>query len=96
MKDTRRQFVRCAFYDQLAMQKQFEKMASQGWLIDKISSFFWTYKRIEPTNLHITVTYFPTASEFDPAPSEKQQMMEICCQRWLEASDPLGTDSGLL
>jgi len=76
MKDTKRQFVRCAFYDQTAMKKQFEKMASQGWLIDKISGFFWTYKKIEPTNLHITVTYFPNASEFDPGPSEKQQMME--------------------
>ena len=76
MKDTKRQFVRCAFYDHTAMQQQFEKMASQGWLIEKISAYFWTYKRIEPTNLHITVTYFPSASEFDPGPSEKQQMME--------------------
>ena len=76
MRDTKRQIVRCAFYDQTTMQKQFEKMASEGWLIDKISAYFWTYKRIEPTNLHITVTYFPSASEFDPDPSDKQQMME--------------------
>ena len=68
MKDTKHQFVRCAFYDQTAMQQQFEKMASQGWLIDKISACFWTFKRIEPANLNITVTYFPSASEFDPGP----------------------------
>lgn len=76
MKDTKRQIVRCAFYDQTAMQKQFEKMAAEGWLIDKISAYFWTYRRIEPTDLHITVTYFPNASEFDPGPSESQQIME--------------------
>ena len=76
MRDTKRQIVRCAFYDQTAMQKQFEKMASEGWLIDKIGAYFWIYRRIEPTNLHITVTYFPNASEFDPGPSESQQMME--------------------
>ena len=76
MKDTKRQIVRCAFYDQTVMQKQFEKMASQGWLIEKITAYFWTYRRIKPTTLHITVTYFPSASEFDPHPSEKQQMME--------------------
>ena len=35
---------------------------------EKISACFWTYKRIEPANLHITVTYFPSASEFDPGP----------------------------
>lgn len=76
MRDTKRQIVRCAFYDQTTMQKQFEKMASEGWLIEKISAYFWTYRRIAPTNLHITVTYFPSASEFDPGPSEKQQMLE--------------------
>ena len=76
MRDTKRQIVRCAFYDQTTMQKQFKKMASQGWLIETISAYFWTYRRIEPTNLHITVTYFPTASEFDPGPSENQQLME--------------------
>ena len=42
MRDTKRQIVRCAFYDQTTMQKQFEKMASEGWLIDKISAYFWT------------------------------------------------------
>ena len=76
MNDKKRQFVRCAFYDQTAMQKHFEKMATQGWLIEKISAYFWTYRKIEPTDLHITVTYFPNASEFDPGPSDKQQMME--------------------
>ena len=35
---------------------------------EKISACFWTYKRIEPPNLHITVTYFPSASEFDSGP----------------------------
>ena len=71
MRDTKRQIVRCAFYDQTAMEKQFEKMASEGWLIDKISAYFWTYRRVDPTNLHITVTYFPNASEFDPGPKQR-------------------------
>ena len=56
---------------QTAMEKQFEKMASEGWLIDKISAYFWTYRRVDPTNLHITVTYFPNASEFDPGPKQR-------------------------
>ena len=76
MRETKRQIVNCAFYDQTSMQKQFEKMAAQGWLIDKISSYIWTYRRIEPMDLHIAVTYFPNTSEFDPGPSESQQMME--------------------
>lgn len=76
MKDKKRQIVRYAFYDQTAMQSHFEKMASEGWLIENINSYFWQYRPIEPQKLHISVTYFPDASEFDPAPSDKQQMME--------------------
>ncbi len=76
MKDTKRQFTRYAFYDQTAMQNHFEKMASEGWLIEKINSYLYRFRRIEPQKLHIAVTYFPDASEFDPGPSDKQQMME--------------------
>lgn len=45
MKEKKRQIVRCSFYDQTAMQKQFEKMAAQGWLIEKLGTYFWTYRR---------------------------------------------------
>ncbi|MBP3352552.1 MAG: DUF2812 domain-containing protein [Lachnospiraceae bacterium] len=76
MKNTKRQFTRFAFYDQTAMEKHFEKMASEGWLIEKISTYFLHYRRIEPQKLHFTVTYFPDASEFDPSPKDKHKMME--------------------
>ena len=46
MKNTKRQFTRFAFYDQTAMEKHFEKMASEGWLIEKISTYFLHYRRI--------------------------------------------------
>lgn len=76
MKEIKRQIIRYAFYDQLSLQTHFEKMAQKGWLIEKINSFFFQFRRITPQTLHISVTYFPDASDFDPAPSDKQQMME--------------------
>ena len=76
MKDTKRQMIRYAFYDQSALQTHFEEMAEKGWLIEKVNSFFFQFRRITPQKLHFCVTYFPDASEFDPAPSEKQRMME--------------------
>jgi len=76
MKNTKRQITRFAFYDQTAMEKHFEKMASEGWLIERISAYFLHYRRIEPKKLHFTVTYFPDASEFDPGPKDKHKMME--------------------
>ena len=76
MNETKRQIIRYAFYDQLALQSHFEKMAQKGWLIEKINSIFFQFRRITPQKLHVCVTYFPNASEFDPGPSENQQMME--------------------
>lgn len=76
MKNTKRQITRFAFYDQTAMEKHFEMMASEGWLIEKITAYFLHYQRIEPQKLHFTVTYFPDASEFDPGPKDKHKMME--------------------
>lgn len=76
MNNTKRQISRYAFYDQNAMQNHFEKMASEGWLIEKINSYFYQFRHIEPQKLHIAITYFPDASDFDPGPSDKQQMLE--------------------
>ena len=76
MRETKRQIIRYAFYDQIALQTYFEKMAGKGWLIESVNSLFFHFRRITPQKLHFSVTYFPEASEFDPAPSEKQHMME--------------------
>lgn len=69
-------FEQFALYDQFAIQKKLEEMALQGWLIEKVGNFLWKYRRIEPKKLHITVTYVPNVSEFDPVITDNQQMME--------------------
>ena len=51
-------------------------MALQGWLIEKVGNFLWKYRRIEPKKLHMTVTYVPSVSEFDPIVTDNQQIME--------------------
>lgn len=76
MNDTKHQLIRYSLYDQPALEKHFEKMASKGWLIEKITNFTFQFRRIKPENLKFTVNFFPDASEFDPHPSIKQKMME--------------------
>ncbi len=76
MKDIKYRFEQFAFYDHDAIKERLEAMALQGWLIEKPGNFIWRYRRIEPKKLHVAVTYFPNASEFDPGPTEGQQMME--------------------
>ncbi|MDO5418237.1 MAG: DUF2812 domain-containing protein [Lachnospiraceae bacterium] len=70
-----------AFYDYAAIQAHLEDMAWKGWLIERLGNHIWSYRRIEPKRLHIAVTYFPDASEFDPEPTEGQRVMEEYCAR---------------
>ena len=36
-----------------------ELMARKGWQLEKVGSFFWTYRQEKPAELHYAITYFP-------------------------------------
>ena len=81
MKDCAYRMETFAFYDQTAIQKRVEEMAARGWLLEQPGNFLWRYRRIEPQALRAAVTYFPTASAFDPGPSQGELTMEEFCAR---------------
>lgn len=74
MRKTKRRMETLSFYDRTGVERHLEKMAAKGWMIDRISNLGWVYRRIEPKKLQFSVTYYPKASDFDPEPSEEQQM----------------------
>lgn len=81
MKEAKRCICNFSFYDQQAIQEKLEDMARQGWTLEKTGSFFWTYRRTEPKTLRFCVTYFPTASEFDPCPTQGElTKLDYCRQ----------------
>jgi len=81
MKEMKRCFCNFSFYDQQAIQEKLEEMAESGWMLEKTGNFMWTYKRIEPKILRFSVTYFPSASDFDPSPTEGElTKIDFCCQ----------------
>ena len=79
MKDTKRRFEWFSFYDHTGIEKHMERMAEQGWLLEKIGNFTWHYRRIEPKKVTFSVSYFPRASMFDPGPSEEQETFYDFC-----------------
>lgn len=87
MKDKKRRFEFFNIIDSSNTQRHLEKMARQGWLIEGVSSFGWTYRKIEPKKLKFSITYYPKASAFDPHPSEDQQTLIDFCRRtgWILA-----------
>ena len=79
MKTKQRRVEYISFYNHTGLEDHFNKMAKKGWLIESISNFYWTYRKIEPKDLHFCVTYYPRASDFDPGPSEEQQTFHDFC-----------------
>ena len=56
MKNTKRKIAQFTFYDRTGIQKLLEKEAQKGWMLEKISSWGWKFRRIEPAKSHFAVT----------------------------------------
>lgn len=83
MRAKKRRFEQFIFYDYSGIADHLEKMAAKGWRLSKISGNVWTYEVIEPTEsteLKYTVTYFSETSEFNPYPTENQQVFLDYCE----------------
>jgi hypothetical protein len=84
MKTKKRRMEFISFYNHTGLEKHFAKMAKKGWLIESMTNYYWTYRKIEPKDIHFCVTYYPRASDFDAVPSQKQQIFhEFCLQQHL-------------
>lgn len=88
MKDIKRRFEAFSFFDYTGIAKHLSQMAEKGWLIEKVSNFGWTYRRIPPKKLEFFVSYYPKASEFDPEPTEEQKEFHDFCEHtgWVLAA----------
>lgn len=80
MREKKRRMETFSFYDRSGLERHLARMAEQGWLLEKIGQFCWTYRRVEPRTLTFSVCYFPKASQFDPGPSEEQETFYDFCQ----------------
>lgn len=80
MKTTKRRIEAFSFYDYTGIARHLTKMAEKGWLLEKISNFGWTYRRIAPKKLTFSVCYYPKASAFDPEPTEEQKEFHDFCE----------------
>ena len=80
MKDIKKKVEFFTFYDKTGIEKHLEQMAAEGWLLEKMSAFRWTYRRIEPKKIHFSVSYYATVTDFEPEPTEQQQAFNEFCE----------------
>lgn len=81
MSETKYRMEFFAFYDYSGIRAHLEEMAQKGWLLEKMGTYLWRYRRIEPEKVHIAVTYLPKISCFDPKDAEEQLQMEEYCTK---------------
>ena len=74
MKDRKRRLETFSFYDRTGIEAHLKQMAEKGWMISEMTTLGWIYKRVEPKPLTFAVSYYPKASEFDPEPTEGQNV----------------------
>lgn len=79
MKTTKRRMEFFSFYNHTGIAAHLAKMAKKGWMIESITNAYWTYRKIEPKDIHFSVSYYPRASDFDPEPTEEQQEFNDFC-----------------
>lgn len=89
MMQTKRKQMLLQLYDHTGFERKLEALALKGWKLEQCGTFLgWKFRRIEPKALRYKVVYFPEASEFDPAPGDKQaEFIELCEQSGWEYID---------
>lgn len=80
MRDKKWRFELYSIWDHTGLEAHLARMAEEGWLLEKVSNFGWTYRRIAPQKLTFCVTYYPKASDFAPEISEEQKTFYAFCQ----------------
>ena len=63
------------------IEKRLEQRALEGWRLKKAGSFFWTYEKAEPKQVHYSIVFFPKTNTLEPEPSDSLVMMREYCER---------------
>ncbi len=79
MKQTKHRVEIFSFFNQRAISTHLEKMAQEGWMIERLTNMSWVYRRMEPRKIKFAVSYYPKASEFDPEPTQGQRVFQDFC-----------------
>ena len=67
MKHTKREWMPLySFLDRKRVTDHLADMAARGWMLDRLGTWSWHYRRTEPKQLRFAVTFFAGAGRFSP------------------------------
>lgn len=80
MRQTKRELFLFSVTDYSSLKEHFEKMARQGWMIEKIETFTVKYRRIEPQDLIFSVDVYPELKLYQYIDKEDLKSYVNLCQ----------------
>ena len=80
MKETKRVLMQYQPYDFTGMENRLEKLAKEGWQLDKTGTWTWKFKKDIPKATRYQVVYLPKASMFDPETDESRGEFDEYCK----------------
>ena len=80
MKHTKREWMPLySFLDRKRVTDHLADMAARGWMLDRLGTWSWHYRRTEPKQLRFAVTFFAGAGRFSPAPAAGLDTFQDYC-----------------
>lgn len=67
--------------DYKAMETYFEQMAAEGWMLERMSALFLTFRACKPVRLKFTVDIFPEISLFEGQGKQEARDYREFCER---------------
>jgi len=88
MKNIKYEFNLFTFFDKVGIENHLNKMAKNGWALDKIGEYIWKYRKCDEEHLTYEVTYIPDDTAFSYENSEEELTFKEFCSRagWEEAA----------
>lgn len=80
MKEFKRVVPMYSFYDRTGIQNYLQEQAAKGWMLEKVGTVLWRFRRMDPRDLKFSVVYFPEADACDPVPGEGEQTFREFCE----------------
>ena len=80
MKHTKQEWMPLySFLDRKRVTDHLADMAARGWMLDRLGTWSWHYRRAEPKQLRFAVTFFAGAGRFSPAPAAGLDTFQDYC-----------------
>ena len=76
----KRWLATCSIYHREAVIRKLEAMAREGWQLQELGMFLWTFVPMEPKRMHYAVAYDLDGDAYDPNPPQAAQEKAAICR----------------